>query len=279
MASYEKDSTPSCQLHVGTSGYSFPEWIEAGFDPPDTPGKQMLSFYAQQFNAIELNYTWYQMPKAEAMERMLTRVPDDFVFAAKVTRTMTHEIDQKQWRAQVVKYCDGIAPLVLARRLRAVLVQLAPSFERNRGNRLHLAHLLDDLVHLPVAVEFRHRSWADDKVFIELEKRSVSLVSVDVPALPDLFPSQAIVTNPELFYIRFHGRNLAGWRSGNMQRQFDYDYSTKELQLWSEQLIPQMASKARAGAIFFNNHVRGQAPRNTRMLIEQLAGQGYSIEA
>ena len=64
-------------------------------------------------------------------------------------------------------------------------------------------------------------------MFIELEKRRVSLVSVDVPALPYLFPSQAIVTNPELFYVRFHGRNCAGWRSGNMQRQFAYDYNAK----------------------------------------------------
>jgi uncharacterized protein YecE (DUF72 family) len=127
-------------------------------------------------------------------------------------------------------------------------------------------------------MEFRHRSWADDKVFFELEKRRVALVAVDVPDLPHLFPTHAIVTNPELFYVRFHGRNIAGWRSGNMQKQFDFDYSFEELLPWSEKLIPQMAGKARSGAIFFNNHVRGQAPQNARMLIEQLAGRGYEIK-
>jgi uncharacterized protein YecE (DUF72 family) len=76
-----------------------------GFGLTGTAGKDMLSFYASQFNTIELNYTWYQMPKAEAMERMLLRVPPDFVLTAKLTRTMTHEIYPKNWRTQV-----GVTP-------------------------------------------------------------------------------------------------------------------------------------------------------------------------
>ena len=64
-------STPesSGQLYVGTSGYSFPEWVEADFYPPDTPQKDMLTLYAERFKAVEINYTWYQMPRAEAMAR------------------------------------------------------------------------------------------------------------------------------------------------------------------------------------------------------------------
>lgn len=266
-----------CRLFVGTSGYSFPEWVKTGFYPPGTAGKDMLTFYAGQFNSVELNYTWYQMPKAAAMERMLSQAPAGFMFCAKLTRTMTHEIDPREWRNRVDLYRQGIAPLVQARRLLAVLVQFGPSFERTRANRMHLAHLLDELETLPVAVEFRHRSWAHDKVFAELEKRKASLVAVDVPDLAYLFPTHTIVTNPELFYVRFHGRNAKGWHSGNMQKQFDYDYSFKELRPWSEQNIPQMAEKARSGVVFFNNHVRGQAPCNARMLIEQLKGQGYDV--
>ena len=275
MALFSSTPESSGRLYVGTSGYSFPEWVEAGFYPPGTPGKEMLTFYAQHFNAIEINYTWYQMPKAQVMERMLSRVPDGFVFTAKLTRTMTHKIDPKSWRGQVAKYLQGIAPLIQAMQLRAVLVQLAPWFERGRENRLYLARLLDELEALPVAVEFRHRSWVNDRVFAELKKRQVALVAVDVPDLPHLFPTQAMVTNPELFYVRFHGRNASGWRSGNMQKQFDYDYGFEELAVWSERLIPEMAKQARTGLIFFNNHVRGQAPRNAGVLMEQLAGQGY----
>jgi uncharacterized protein YecE (DUF72 family) len=266
-----------CQLYLGTSGYSFPEWIQAGFYPPGTANKDMLSFYARQFNAIEINNTWYHMPRVEAMERMLSRVPDGFMFTAKLTRTMTHEVDLKNWRSQLKSYRIGVAPLVQARQLLAVLVQLGPAFQRTRENRLYLARLLDELEGLRAAVEFRYRSWADDKVFAELEKRRVALLTVDVPDLPHLFPSRAIVTNPELFYVRFHGRNALGWRSGNMQKKFDYDYSFQELKPWSQKLIPKMAESARTGVIFFNNHVRGQAPRNAQLLAEQLSGQGFSM--
>lgn len=264
----------SCQLYVGTCGYSYPEWIEAGFYPPGTPGKEMLSFYSQQFNALKVNYTWYRMPKAEVMARMLPKVPDGFVFAVKLTRTMTHDIDPKNWRSQVNQFRDGIAPLLQARRLQAVLVQLGPAFGPTRNNRRYLAHLLDELAALPVAVEFRHRSWADDKVFAELEKRRVALVVVDVPDLPHLFHSQPIVTTSELFYVRIHGRNAVGWRSGSMQKKFDYNYDFEDLKIWSDRFIPHMADHARTGVIFFNNHVRGQAPANAKMLIEQLVGKG-----
>ena len=76
------------------------------------------------------------------------------------------------------------------------------------------------------------------------------------------------------FYIRFHGRNAPQWHSGTMQKQFDHDYGDDELRVWSERHIPQMASRAKTGVIFFNNHVRARAPRNALLLTEQLAGQG-----
>jgi len=123
-------------------------------------------------------------------------------------------------------------------------------------------------------VEFRHVSWATDRVFAELERRRTTLVAVDEPNLPDLFPRLDVVTHPALFYIRFHGRNARGWRSGNMQMQFDYDYSDAELQEWTEKIIAPMTRRANSGVIFFNNHVRAQAPRNARRLISQLIEKG-----
>jgi uncharacterized protein YecE (DUF72 family) len=263
----------SCRLRVGTSGYTYPEWSDAGFYPPGTPSREMLRLYAGRFPITELNYTWYQMPKAAAMERMIPRVPAGFGFAVKLTRTMTHEIDPHDWRGQVTQFREGIAPVVQAGRMWALLVQFPPTFDRSEANRRYLARLLDELTGLPVAVEFRHRSWAMDRVFDELERRGVTLVTVDVPDLPYLFPTLDIVTNPDLFYIRFHGRNARGWRSGNMQKQFDYLYSASELQHWSGVIIPKMAARAHSGIIFFNNHVRAQAPHNARMLMELLNGE------
>jgi uncharacterized protein YecE (DUF72 family) len=271
---YTKTPKHDCRLWVGTSGYSYAEWADAGFYPPGTKSGNMLPLYVQNFPITELNFTWYQMPKARALERMHRQAPADFRFAAKLTRTLTHEIDPGQWRGQAVQYRDGIAPLIQARKLTAILLQFPPSFVRAPQNRRYLAALLDELDGLPLAVEFRHASWATDRVFAELERRRTTLVTVDEPDLPGLFPRLDIVTNPGLFYIRFHGRNAKGWRSGNMQKQFDYDYGDDELHRWADIHIAKMARQASSGVIFFNNHVRAQAPRNAVRLINLLIERG-----
>ena len=258
------------KLFVGTSGYSYGEWIDSGFYPSGTHSSNMLDFYTQIFHATELNYTWYQMPKAPAIERMCTKVPKNFKFAAKLTRTMTHEVKKGQWAKEVMLYRQGIEPLIQHQKLLCVLIQLPPYFKRSITFRNYLAALLDELAGLPVAVEFRHDSWANDKVFSELERRKVTLVSVDEPDLPDLFPRLDVITNPDLFYIRFHGRNSKGWRSGNMQKQFDYDYAHWELAKWAATIKTAMMQNTAGGGIFFNNHVRGQAPKNALHLIDLL---------
>jgi uncharacterized protein YecE (DUF72 family) len=264
----------ACRLQIGTSGYSYAEWTDAGFYPSGTKSGQMLPLYAQHFPITELNYTWYQMPKAHAIARMRQLAPPNFRFAAKLTRTLTHEVNSDQWRGQAVQYRDGIAPLLQSRQLVAILLQFPPAFVRVPKNRHYLAALLDALDGLPLAVEFRHVSWATDRVFSELERRCTTLVAVDEPVLPGLFPRLDVVTNPDLFYIRFHGRNASGWRSGNMQKQFDYDYNDGELREWIETRIAKMVAHASAGVVFFNNHVRAQAPRNAMRLINLLIENG-----
>lgn len=267
-------SDPACRIRIGTSGYSYAEWTAAGFYPPGTGSQRMLPLYAERFGVTELNYTWYQMPKADAVARMAAKVPVDFAFAAKLTRSLTHEVDPAAWRGQVAQYRDGIAPLRQSGQLLAVLAQWPPSFQRTPANRKYLAELLDALEGLPVAVEFRHASWAVDRVFAELERRGVTLAAVDLPALAGLFPALDVVTNPALFYVRFHGRNARGWGSGHMQQQFDYDYGAAELEEWADRRIVPMARRSAAGAVFFNNHVRAQAPRNAETLAALLAARG-----
>ncbi|MCP4715324.1 MAG: DUF72 domain-containing protein, partial [Deltaproteobacteria bacterium] len=117
-------------------------------------------------------------------------------------------------------------------------------------------------------------SWMNDRVFAGLEQRRVALVNVDEPDLPDLFPPLDVVTTPDLFYIRFHGRNARGWRSGNMQQQFDYNYADEQLCEWIENRIAPMSRQAATGILFFNNHVGGQAPRNARRMLELLKERG-----
>ena len=261
-------SAPSAKVWVGTSGYSYPEWVEAGIYPPGTKAGQMLPLYARAFPVTELNYTWYQMPRAEAVERQRALVPPNFLFCAKLTRTLTHEVDAKAWQDEAAKYRLGIAPLVQSRQLVAILIQFGASFDRSTKHRAYLGALLTELDGLPLAVEFRNAAWVSDKVFAELERRRVALVTVDEPELPGLFPSLDVVTNPELFYVRFHGRNALGWRSSKMATQFDYDYSDDELTTWMNERLRRMIEIAKTGVLFFNNHVRGQAPRNARRLLD-----------
>jgi uncharacterized protein YecE (DUF72 family) len=257
-----------CPVLLGTCGYSYTEWVDSGFYPSGTRTADMLELYGRIFSTVELNYTWYQMARAEAVARMAVKAPGHFRFSAKLTRTMTHERDS-EWLRQVQLYREGIMPL--QDRLVAILVQLPPDFDRTMANRRYLAALLDGLQDLPVAVEFRHDSWATDNVFKELERRKVTLVTVDTPQLPGLFPTLDVVTNPALFYVRFHGRNQGGWRSGNMQKKFDYDYSAEELGAWRS-MLDRLAHQAERGVVYFNNHVRAQAPKNGQRLQKILVG-------
>ena len=277
----------NCEILVGTSGYSYAEWTAAGFYPPGMKQSEMLAFYAGRFPAVELNFTWYQMPRADALDRMRRRVPPSFCFAVKLNRTLTHEVTPAEWHGNARRFREGVAPLVQSGQLGAVLIQLPPSFHRSPDHRRYLANLLDALDDLPLAVEFRHASWAlgpaAEKVAAALAARRVTLVAVDAPRLPGLYPPEhmaplGVVTHPDLFYLRLHGRNSAGWRSGNMQRQFDYDYGKAEMQEWTAARIPDMAARAARGLVFFNNHVRGQAPRNAGMLVKLLVSQGFSCK-
>ncbi|WP_028584528.1 DUF72 domain-containing protein [Desulfogranum mediterraneum] len=259
-------------LRIGTSGYSYPEWVDAGVYPPKTVSAAMLGLYSRMFPVVELNYSWYQMIRAEAVERMMARVPPAFSFAAKLTRTMTHEIGP-DWQQQARLYAQGIRPLQQAGHLLAILAQFPPGFRRTPANRRYLALLLDLLAiqaGLPLVVEFRHRSWAHDRVFQGLSERGITLACVDTPPLAELFPCLEVVTNPKLCYFRLHGRNSAGWRSGTMQQQFNYSYTREELATFRDRLLLPMTAKASQGVVFFNNHVAGQAVANARTLTELL---------
>ena len=270
-------SHPPCRLYVGTSGYSYTEWAKAGFYPPDTPPAEMLGFYSRCFSITELNDTWYQLPRAETIERRRLKIPSHFLFATRVTRTLTHEIDPSRWSDMAICYRDGLAPLVQARQLAAVLIQLPPTFDRTPMYRKHLAELLDMLHGLPLAIEFHHRSWATDRVLAELERRRIALVTIDGPDLPNVFPVLDAVTNPDLIYVRFYGRNERGWRSGKPAARFDYDYSDDELHQWVDRRIGILSRHARRGILFFNNHVRAQAPENARRMIRILKEKGLSV--
>ncbi len=267
----------NCPFWVGTGGCSYTHWTEAGFYPPETKPGRMLSIYARKFPIVELSTTWHQLPKAEAIERQVRQAPPGFLFTTKLTRSLTHEPLADDWRGQVEAFRQGLAPLLQTGQLCAVLIELPRNFDRSITNRRHLANLLDGLEGLPLAVEFRQGSWNNLRVFNELAKRGITLVSVDEPDLSGLFPALDVVTNPELLYIRFHGRNARGWKTGHKQLQYDYNYWESELREWIESRISRMAEKAKRGVVFFTNHVRAQAPQNAEILLRLLNEYGLVL--
>jgi uncharacterized protein YecE (DUF72 family) len=267
-------SPEPARILVGTSGYSYTEWVEAGFYPPGTQPGRMLHLYAQRFPITELTRTWHQMPQADAIERLRQAVPTEFQFIAKLFRGLTHEPLADNWRDMVTAFRHGVAPLIQSGQLTAVLLQFPPEFDRCIANRRHLAALIDEMEDLPLAVEFRQGSWNNERVFVELERRGITLVAVDEPELPGLFPALDVVTNPDLFYIRFHGRNIRGWRKGLQPLQFDYNYFEGELREWVETRVITMSVRAGRGVAMFNNHVRAQAPQNAEIFLHLLKEYG-----
>jgi len=272
---------------VGTSGYSFDDWVGT-FYPAGTQKKDMLERYVEHFNAVEVNFTYYRMPTLRTMESMARRTPEGFVFWVKAPGQITHEAwrdgkgrvvtsvkanqetTHKFNRGVAGEFIENIAPLTEAGKLAGVLLQFPQSFHRTVANRTYLAGALADFAPLPLAVEFRHGSWAHPAAAEGLRQRHITLVVPDVPDIRDLYHSPAAATT-STGYLRLHSRAAGKWYAGAAER-YDYDYSETELRKiirqWSELDEP-------LGQIFafFNNCHHGQAAQNAeafRRLLEEM---------
>src|SRR5467141_2403763 len=147
-------------LYLGTSGYSYKEW-KGPFYPEDMPEKQMLRFYGERFRTVEINNTFYRMPKASVLEAWAAEVPADFKFVLKASQRITHMQRLKDARDSVSYLLDVAG--VLKKRLGPLLFQLPPNFKKD-------AQRLRDFIALwppdrRAAFEFRHQSWFDDEIF------------------------------------------------------------------------------------------------------------------
>jgi uncharacterized protein YecE (DUF72 family) len=211
---------------------------------------------------VELNFSYYAMPKTAQLQRMVDRTPQGFLFAIKGHKTLTHERDQGV--AQAAEFREALTPLQAAGRLGAVLLQFPYSFHYERPTRTYLDRLCSALEGLPLAVEFRNDEWQRDSVTEGLEARGVAVVNVDAPQLPRLPEPSSRVTAP-LAYVRLHGRNRESWWEGDNTTRYDYLYGEGELQDWAAR-IRTILRKARTLLVAFNNHFRGQAVQNARML-------------
>jgi len=158
-------------LFCGTSGFAYPKW-KPDFYPAKAPAKDFLKHYAKRLNAVEINYTFRQLPTASTLEKWVAATPAGFVFACKSHQRITH-IQRLKDSEFTPLFFKAIDPLRAARRLGPVLFQLPPNF---KANTVLLSAFLEKLPEdIRCAFEFRNPSWLCDEVYRLLERRGIAL--------------------------------------------------------------------------------------------------------
>lgn len=255
------------KILIGTSGYSYEDW-RGYYYPVRLAKRDLLAFYAQEFSFTEINSTYYQLPGIRMMEGLAGKTPADFVFAVKAYQSLTHQ-RQGQIEEDARRFISSLTPLQQQGKLGAVLFQFPYSFRCREDSRQYLVRLKELFQDLPIIAEFRHYSWDQPPVWEFLRQLGLGYTCVDEPQLKGLIKPRAVRTSP-LAYVRFHGRNAAKWwQHQHPFERYDYLYSKDELQQWIPR-IRQLEAGAERVFVAFNNHYRGQAVQNARMLREML---------
>lgn len=252
-------------IHIGTSGYSFRDWI-GPFYPPGTRSTDMLRHYARRFGTVEINATYYRLPPPATFAQMAERTPPDFRFTVKLPKEITH--DRTLELGTYDAFLRAIAPLDAAGKFHGALAQFPFAFRASSENRDFLHILRLGLGRIPLFVEFRHDSWAGEETFALLDDIDAGFCSVDEPKLRGLFPP-LVRSVGSVAYFRFHGRNGARWWSGDNSTRYDYLYDEQELEEWATK-IRTLAERTRETYVFFNNCHAGAAARNALRMQELL---------
>jgi uncharacterized protein YecE (DUF72 family) len=254
------------EIVVGTSGYSFADWI-GPFYPEGTKKGDMLGEYSKHFTCVEVNSTYYRIPHPIVLRRMEEKTPPGFEFIIKANQEMTHKGSKDV--ALYRSFEEAIQPVVEAGKFQGLIAQFPWGFKNTPENLDHLRFIKDQFRDYPFFVEFRNRSWIEENVFQTLEASGIGYCSVDEPHLKGLVPPIAKLTT-DLGYVRLHGRNAKNWWGRGGGDRYDYLYSKEELQEWVTK-IKAMSEKARKTFVFFNNCHAGQAARNARLMKDLLS--------
>jgi uncharacterized protein YecE (DUF72 family) len=250
-------------VRVGTSGWSYPHWRKGVFYPEELPQRAEAAYARASFPTLELNATFYRLPKPTTVARWRDEAPDGFVYAAKGSRFITHLKRLANLHDAVDNYVARIAPLAPV--MDVVLWQLPPDLEVDVPL---LADFLDHVaerfaaVDTRHAVEFRHPSWLRDGVHATLSEREVAntwISSLRMPFAP--------VTTSDLVYVRFHG----------LEGGFSHPYTDDEL----APFVAATCERAEAGDdvyVYFNNDGAGMAPRDA-FRFQQLVGDDLVVPA
>jgi uncharacterized protein YecE (DUF72 family) len=279
------------RILVGTASWSDPGFVERWY-PRKMPAGERLGWYAQHFDLVEVNSTFYSVPEPRMVERWCAVTPDDFTFDVKLHQLFSfHSTPAKllppdlQSRAETdakgsVKGTPEMQEVMLKVFLRAMaifrnsgkmgvlLLQLSPAFSPRKHQLNELAPLIDGLGGYDLAIEFRNRNWAVgdqlESTIDFLRRHNAIFVNVDAPASDHftVMPSDVDeVTNPKVAYLRLHGRNAKAYITGRtVAARFDYNYSDKEITAVTDR-SRKLARKARELHVIFNNNNLDYAPR------------------
>jgi len=290
----------SGKILVGTASWSDPGFIEHWY-PKKMPAHERLGWYAEQFEMVEVNSTFYSVPEPRMVERWCAATPDKFTFDVKLHQLLSrHSTPAKllppdlQSRAELdakgkVKLTPEIEEAVTRAFLRSVdildrygklgvlLLQLSPAFSPKKHKLEELDQLLAATRGYRVAVELRNRNWAVGdqlKSTIQfLNEHKAAFVNVDAPRGDHftIMPSDVDeVTNPEVTYLRLHGRDARAYLTGKtVAARFNYDYSDSEIAEVAER-SKSLARKARDVHVVFNNNALDYAPRAAARLRKAL---------
>ncbi len=241
-------------VFLGTSGWSYREWIGPFYDKTD---KSMLRVYTKVFSTVEIDSTFYRYPSKGMVMGWTRYSPEGFVFTAKLPQLITHKkkLDLGEGVEQdLEKFMELMEPLSLNGKLGCILIQLPPSFDYKPRELEDFFKVLP--THVRFAVEFRDLSWIRNETWLLLEKYKIAYTIVDEPLLP---PEMHLTSN--IAYFRWHGHGTTPW--------YDYHYSIQELQPWCPKMA-EAAKKVEKVYGYFNNHYHGYAVENCLQVLEMM---------
>jgi uncharacterized protein YecE (DUF72 family) len=277
-------------IRVGTSGWSYPSgkgtWN--GIFYPIPPGRRTgragfdeLRFYAEHFNTVEINSTFYGVPAPSTVHGWVERTPPGFEFSLKLFQKFTHPemfleaTGQDPWtlgQRDVDDFRKAIDPLASAGKLGALLAQFPASFRNEPPSVAYLDWLLAQFKNYPLALELRHRSWSDQpaETLQMLAGYGAAWVQIDEPKFR-LSIRQDLLPNVRTFYyLRLHGRNAAQWwKHGSSEDRYNYLYSADELRPFAE-AAREAAREVRKAYLYANNHFSAKSVANAAILKHDL---------
>jgi uncharacterized protein YecE (DUF72 family) len=252
------------ELLIGTSGYDYAQDWRGVFYPQHMKPDDFLPFYASQFNAVELNFSYYSIPTAQNLQKMIDKTAGRVRFSIKGHQSFTHCPEVGKWPDVVKDFIKGIEPLLKSSLLTCVLLQFPQSFYYETERRRYLAALITAFGQIPVVAEFRHESWQKESVYEGLEKMNAGICITDMPDMKNLPKFKPLVIAGK-GYMRFHGRNRKQWYGTNSRDRYDFLYTDQDLAAYKG-AIEDMVGKSVVMQVFFNNHAKGAAAVNAKKL-------------